>query len=138
MITTMNPMTWVLSVPIALPVRQSERTRQHRPRNHEPLMIGTMNPLSWWFVHRRNHQGAELVVCPAATIPRVFSNHEGFHEAFHEGPSSSWQPWTPPRSNGSDPNGRPLGPLPHRGQHVIAWPRVSLWSPALRWATLPS
>ena len=139
MVTTMNPMSWCFVGPSSpCPCGRREPTRLHRLQRHEPLMVGTMNPLSWCFVRPRIHHGAELVFCPATTISRVFFGHEGFHEAFHEGPSSSWQPWTPPRSNGSDPNGRPLGLLPHRGPPVIAWPRVSLWSPALRWATLPS
>jgi hypothetical protein len=54
-----------------------------------------------------------------------FSNHEGFHDGFHEPRSSWWGPWTPPQSDNSETNGAPLAPVAQREPHLGAWLRVN-------------
>src|ERR1022692_280271 len=121
MVGTMNPLSRGDGVFMAQSEARGRSNPELHEANHEPFMVPTMNPLTWSFVGPPIVRRPELVVCPAAKISRFSFHHEGNHEGFHYGPPSSWRPWTPPRSDISEANGLPLGPLPNRAPPVIAW-----------------
>src|SRR5674476_1194750 len=102
------------------------------------LMTEVMRPPTWGFNHPPDRQPSEAPDCRSARIFWVFSGDDGFDVRFDESPSSLWRTWTPPRSDSSEENGRPLGLLPHRGLHVIVWRHVRRRSTDSKSTTSPS
>src|ERR1039458_1541795 len=102
------------------------------------LMTKVMNPPTCGFTQLGDREPSEAPDCWSAKIFWVFSGDDGFDDRFDETPSSLWRTWTPPPSDSSEENGRPLGLLPLRGLHVIVWRHVRRRSTDSASTTSPS
>src|ERR1035437_9302152 len=85
-----------------------------------PFITEVMRPPTWGYSGHSRRQLSDLAFRGSGKKSRFSSSDDGFDEGFDEPSPSSWSTWTPPRSDNSEPNGRPLGLLPNRGPHVSA------------------
>src|ERR1035437_6025748 len=97
-----------------------------------PFITEVMSPPPGVYWGHSRRQFSDLAFRGSGKKSRFSSSDDGFEEGFDDPSPSWWSTWTPPRSNVSEANGKPSGPLPNRVPPVIAWLSANRWSPVSR------